>query len=440
MILSGIPAFTTSMTVVLCIFIVTYILLLVFSDYRAYIAAAAALVYVALGIANVIPMTPLDALTSIEWNVILMILGTMGVVGLFIESKMPALLAEKIIEKSPDVRIAVIGLTVFAGLISAFVDNVATVLMVVPIALVVCKKLKINPVPVVIAIAVASNLEGAATLVGDTTSILLGQYAGMNFFDFFFYEGNISLFWVNQIGLIAATLVLFFIFRKQREKIIITEKTKVTDYLPTVLMISVVVLLITASFLPANMTHPLINGFICVGLMLIGLVWKMIKKKKLSAAVDVFKSIDFLTLLLLAGIFIIVEALVKVGIITWIGEALTAVSGGNVFLAYTMIVWISVFLSAFIDNIPYVAMMLPVVTLIASNLGVNPTLFYFGLLSGATLGGNLTPIGASANITAIGILRKEGHKVKTWDFMRIGIPYTLVAVTVAYILIWFIWK
>ncbi len=439
MILSGIPAFTTSMTAVLCIFIVTYILLLVFSDYRAYIAAGAAVIFVVLGIFNVIPMTPFDALVSIEWNVILMILGTMGVVGLFIESKMPALLAEKIIEKSKDVRWAVIGLTIFAGLISAFVDNVATVLMVAPIALVVCKKLKINPVPVVIAIAVASNLEGAATLVGDTTSILLGQYAGMNFFDFFFYQGSMSLFWVNQIGLAAATIVLYFIFSKQKEKIIITEKTEVTDYLPTVLMISVVVLLIVASFLPPNLTHPLINGFICVGLMLIGLVWKLIKKKKWSAALDVFKSIDFLTLLLLAAIFIIVEALVQVGIINWIGQALTAVSGGNVFLAYTMIVWISVLLSAFIDNIPYVAMMLPVVTLIANNLGVNPTLFYFGLLSGATLGGNLTPIGASANITAIGILRKEGNKVKTWDFMRIGIPYTLVAVTVAYILIWFIW-
>lgn len=310
--------------------------------------------------------------------------------------------------------------------------------MVAPIALVVCKKLKINPVPVVIAIAVASNLEGAATLVGDTTSILLGQYAGMNFFDFFFYEGTVSIFWVVQLGLLAATIVLFFLFRKNREKVAIAEKTVVTDYFPTVLMVLVVVLLIAASFLPANFTHPLINGFICVGLMLVGLVWKIIKKKKFSAVVPVFKSIDFLTLLLLGAIFVIVEALIKVGIINWIGEALTAISGGNVFLAYTMIVWISVLLSAFIDNIPYVAMMLPVVTLIATNLGANPTLFYFGLLCGATLGGNLTPIGASANITAIGILRKEGHKVKTWDFMRIGVPYTLAAVIVAYVLIWFI--
>ncbi|HNX16664.1 MAG TPA: SLC13 family permease, partial [Bacilli bacterium] len=141
MILSGIPTFTISMTVVLCIFIVTYVLLLIFSDYRAYIAAGAAVIFVILGLCKVIPMTPLDALVSIEWNVILMILGTMGVVGLFIESKMPALLAEKIIEKSRDVRIAVVGLTVFAAFISAFIDNVATVLMVAPIALVVCKKL-----------------------------------------------------------------------------------------------------------------------------------------------------------------------------------------------------------------------------------------------------------------------------------------------------------
>ena len=211
--------------------------------------------------------------------------------------------------------------------------------------------------------------------------------------------------------------------------------------IPTVIALLIILVSTQSSDAVIGLKYALLEAIVIVGVpMLIGLVWKVIKKKKLSAAKDVFKSIDFLTLLLLAGIFIIVEALVKVGIINWIGQALTAISGGNVFLAYTMIVWISVFLSAFIDNIPYVAMMLPVVTLIANNLGVNPTLFYFGLLSGATLGGNLTPIGASANITAIGILRKEGHKVKTWDFMRIGIPYTLVAVTVAYILIWFIWK
>ena len=110
--------------------------------------------------------------------------------------------------------------------------------------------------------------------------------------------------------------------------------------------------------------------------------------------------------------------------------------GGNVFVIYTAIVWASVLFSAFIDNIPYVATMLPVVTSLAAGLGVDPTVLYFGLLSGATLGGNCTPIGASANITGIGILRRAGHEVKTSDFCRIGIPFTLSAVIPAYIYLW----
>jgi Na+/H+ antiporter NhaD/arsenite permease-like protein len=106
---------------------------------------------------------------------------------------------------------------------------------------------------------------------------------------------------------------------------------------------------------------------------------------------------------------------------------------------YTLIVWGSVLMSAFIDNIPYVATMLPVVTGIASMMGCNPMVLYFGLLTGSTLGGNLTPIGASANIATIGILQKEGHKVKTSDFLKIGVPFTLTAVIVGYLFIWFVW-
>lgn len=110
------------------------------------------------------------------------------------------------------------------------------------------------------------------------------------------------------------------------------------------------------------------------------------------------------------------------------------------FVVYTLIVWSSVLLSAFIDNIPYVATMLPVVAGIAAMMNVSPYLLYFGLLAGATLGGNLTPIGASANITGLGILRKEGHEVSVATFMKMSVPYTLAAVMVGYLLIWFIWR
>ncbi|MGE5604766.1 MAG: SLC13 family permease, partial [Bacteroidota bacterium] len=182
-------------TIAIALFVSTYILLLTFPKVRAYIALASASIFVLFGI------LPIDkVLTTVDWNVILMIAGTMGVVSLFIESKMPSLLADLIIEKTPNIKWAVISLSLFAGLISAFVDNVATVLMVAPVALNIAKKLKISPVPSIIAIAVASNLQGAATLVGDTTSILLGGYANLDFLDFFFFKGKIGMFWVVQAG------------------------------------------------------------------------------------------------------------------------------------------------------------------------------------------------------------------------------------------------
>ena len=123
-----------------------------------------------------------------------------------------------------------------------------------------------------------------------------------------------------------------------------------------------------------------------------------------------------------------------------ISELFVRVSNDNVFVVYTLIVWSSVLLSAFIDNIPYVATMLPVVAGIAAMMNVSPYLLYFGLLAGATLGGNLTPIGASANITGLGILRKEGHEVSVATFMKMSVPYTLASVMVGDLLIWFIWR
>ena len=154
----------------LIVFAVTYVLMLAFGKYRPYIALGSAAVFILSG------MLPFDQIVgAIDFNVLLMIAGTMGLVQLFIDSKMPALLADLVMEKVPNVQMAAVALALFAGIISAFVDNVATVLMVAPIAMEICKKLKTNPVPFIIGIAVSSNLQGAATLVGDTTAIMLGS-------------------------------------------------------------------------------------------------------------------------------------------------------------------------------------------------------------------------------------------------------------------------
>lgn len=418
------------MTLAIILFAATYVLMLIFSKYRPYIALASGLIFILTG------MLPLgDIIGSIDFNVLLMIAGTMGLVALFIESKMPELLADLIMEKVPNIQIAAVALALFAGVISAFVDNVATVLMVAPVALEICKKLKTNPVPFIIGIAVSSNLQGAATLVGDTTAIMLGSYADMSFLDFFWYKGRPSIFFAVELGAVLAAFILAWLFRKEKGAIPKSgQRTKVTDYVPTVLLVGAVLLLIIASFIPNKPS--ITNGLICCGMLAIGLVYNFIKKKNVSAIVDPLKAIDFETIGLLAGLFLMIGGITAEGVIDAAAKLLASLGGGNVFLLYTVIVWASVLISAFIDNIPYVATMLPVVTGLAATLGIDPTVLYFGLLSGATLGGNITPIGASANITGIGILRKEGYEVKNSDFFRIGIPFTLAAIIPAYIYIW----
>ena len=162
-------------------------------------------------------------------------------------------------------------------------------------------------------------------------------------------------------------------------------------------------------------------------------------KNYIPGIVDPLKAIDFETIGLLLGLFIMIGGIAEQGVIDAAANLLAKMGGGNVFVLYTVIVWASVLISAFIDNIPYVATMIPVIAGLATTLNIDPTVLYFGLLSGATLGGNCTPIGASANITGIGILRKEGYTVKNSDFFKIGIPFTLAAIVPAYIYLWLVY-
>ncbi|NLZ75580.1 MAG: arsenic transporter [Erysipelotrichia bacterium] len=415
------------------LFAITYILMLMYAKYHTHIALGSALIFILTG------MLPLDLIfNSIDFNVLLMIAGTMGLVQLFIDSKMPAHLADLLMEKVPNIRTAAIALALFAGIISAFIDNVATVLMIAPIALEICKKIDTNPVPFIIAIAVSSNLQGAATMVGDTTAIMLGSYADMNFLDFFFYNKKPAIFFAVELGAAGAALVLAWLFRKENKKIIKnTSLTVVNDYLPTKLLLIMVVLMIGASFIENK--PAITNGMICVILLIIGILHIIQKNRDKEIIVHIFKAIDFETIGLLFGLFLIIGGITHMGVLDAVAELLAKLGSGNLFILYTVVVWVSVILSAFIDNIPYVATMLPIITGLAETLSVEPALLYFGLLSGATLGGNCTPIGASANIAGIGILRKAGYKVETKDFIRIGIPFTLAAVIPAYVYFWLIY-
>ena len=418
------------MILAIILFAVTYVLMLVFSKYRPIIAIASGLIFI---ISGMLPLN--EILPSIDFNVLLMIAGTMGTVSLFIESKMPSLLADLIMKKVPNVMWAAVAMSLFAGVISAFVDNVATVLMVAPVALEICRKLNTNPVPFIIGVAVSSNLQGAATLVGDTTAIMLGSALDMSFMDFLWFKGKPGIFFAVELGALISAIILAVIFRKEKGAIPkSTEMTKVTDYVPSVLLLGTIVVLIIASFIPDK--PEITNGVICCVIMVLGLIYSMLRKKKLSAVLAPIKDIDFETIGLLLGLFLMIGGISAQGVIDAAANLLAQFGGGNIFVLYTVIVWASVAISAFIDNIPYVATMLPVIAGIATTLNIDPTVLYFGLLSGATLGGNCTPIGASANIAGIGILRKEGYTVKNSDFFKIGIPFTLAAIIPAYIYLW----
>lgn len=419
-------------TIALILFILMYAFMIIFSSKREYIALFTALLFIILGI---LPVN--NIVSAIDFNVILMMLGTMILVYYFIDSKMPAKIADFLLDVSPSVKWVTILMSAFAGLISAFIDNTATVLMIAPVGLAVCKRLKINPVPMILAIAVSSNLQGAATLVGDTTSIMLASYANMNFNDFFILNGKLSIFFAVELGAIASLFALFFIFRKENDHVEASRNVRVTSYIPSIALIVLVISLIIASFIPN--TSNLTNGIICITIALIVMMLDTVKTKNKNRVLDDLRGVDYQTLILLVSLFLVIEGIKDVGIINDFANFIVKIGGNNTFLLYTIIVWGSALLSGFIDNIPYVATMLPVVQSVSLSLGINPYLLYFGLLSGATLGGNLTPIGASANIAACGLLKKEGKDVSFKDFIKIGAPLTLSALTIGYIFIWCIW-
>ncbi|RKM60120.1 MULTISPECIES: SLC13 family permease [unclassified Butyrivibrio] len=419
-------------TIAIILFILMYILMITLPKRRAIVALSTAVVFVILGI---LPINKVFG--AIDWNILMMIFGTMVIVDYFIESKMPNLIADKLLNLAPNVMWVTIFMSLFSGIISAFIDNVATLLMVAPVGLAICKKLKISPVPMIICIAVSSNLQGAATLVGDTTSIMLAGAAHMDFNDFFWMNGHPGIFFAVELGALATVPIMMYLFRKDKEPVHSNENTVVTDYVPTITMLGHVVFLVIASFFQNK--PEITNGVICMVCGIINIIWEIQISKGTDSMWHSLKAIDYDTMLLLAGLFCVIAGIRNVGIIDDLANMIATAGKGNVFLLYTVIVFGSVAVSAFIDNIPYVATMLPVLYSLSRVMNTDPIVLYFGLLIGATLGGNLTPIGASANIAGVGMLRKDGYEVSFGDFMRIGVPFTLTAVVVGYLFIWFVY-
>jgi len=413
------------------IFLSAYVLFIVFPRWRMPVVVAGALLLISTGVLSLS-----QAFYAINWNVMGIFVGMLVVADIFIESRVPAYLAEVLVDRAKNTAWAILFICLMTGLISAFVENVATVLIVAPIALELAKKLKINPMNMLIAIAVSSNLQGTATLVGDPPSMLLAGFAKMNFNDFIFFHGRPSIFFAVEIGAAASFLVLYFFFRRHREKAELIPVEKVCSWVPTLILSMTIFFLAISSFFDREFSYQ--AGIICVAAGLISLIWK-----KLAFNGSVRKTIGILdwdSTFFLAGVFVLVGSLTATGLIETLANILAGLAGNNIFFAYTMIVFLSVLVSAFVDNVPFLAAMLPAAISVSAKLGVQPQMLMFGLLIGASLGGNITPIGASANIVACGLLKRDGYIVRFRDFAKIGLPFTISAVSAAYLFIWFVWK
>ncbi len=415
----------------LIIFVVSYVLFIFFTHKKTLIAVLGSVFLILSG-----AISFKQAFFAVNWNVMGIFVGTLVVADIFMKSRVPAYIAEIIVDKAKNTTWAILFICALTGFISAFVENVATVLIVAPIALSLAKKLKISPVHMMIAIAISSNLQGAATLIGDPPSMLLAGFAKMNFTDFFFYHGKPSIFFAVQIGTVVSFFILYAVFRSHRQKVELIEVEKVKSWIPTTILISLIILLAVSSFFDTGFSYA--AGIICMFMGIISLLWERFVLK--SSVKGILKSLDWETAFFLIGIFLLVGSLTANGWIEVIAKQLSLLIGQNILLGYLLIVLISVFVSAFVDNVPFLATMLPVVVSMSDKMQISPTLFLFGLLIGASVGGNITPIGASANIVACSLLKKEGYQVSFKEFVKIGLPFTLAAVSAATVFVWFIWK
>lgn len=400
-----------------------------------------------------------DYLSSISWNVLGIFTGMSMIAYFFIESRMPAWLADWFIARSRTVGIAMLWLCALAGGISAFVDNVATVLIVAPIATAIAKRLNVSPVPLLIGIAISSNLQGTATLVGDPPSMIAGAFISQQgisfgFNEFFWFWGKPGLFFTVQFGAMFGFLVLHQLFRKHKQPAFMPEPVRIESVAPTIILLCVIASLAVATKFDPNFSY--FGGTsACIGAS-IGFIWHHFHKSKntdgafdhqkgMAANLAALKHYDIETPLFLSAIFILVALVEKCGLVGDMAALIQSMFGANLFVTYTVIVWMSVLLSGFIDNIPYIMVMLPVTAQLGKLMGGDAPqqtfiLFAFGLLIGACLGGNCTPVGASANVVTIGMLKKQGHDVTFGQFMKIGIPFTVAATLAGYLFIWVLWS
>lgn len=430
-------------------FILVYIYIAFARKHRGVVVWLGAAIAVAVAASAGLSVDVKTLFEMVNWNVLLIFSGILFTAEVLIDAGVPGHLAGRIIGISKNYGWAALLICGLSSVISIFVENVATVMIVAPIAIEVSRRHKANPVVLLIAIAIASNLQGTSTLVGDPPSMILAASENMSFNDFFFMNGKPGMFWAVQIGAVASFFVLYFFLGRDRSDVPKVAVPPVASWVPAWILAGVIIGLAVISFFSPGV-H-LSAGLLCMAGGLLSLGWYAVFRRKhgheFENCVDrktrhVLKAFDTDTLLLLAGIFFMVAALDHYGVMATLGTFLAGLSGNDPLTAYLIIVTGSLIFSAFVDNVPFVTAMIPVTHALAVSLGnEHGTHLYltFGLLIGSCLGGNISPVGASANIVAVSILRKNGFDVSFRQFVRVGLPFTLVATAAGASFIWFVW-
>jgi Na+/H+ antiporter NhaD/arsenite permease-like protein len=372
--------------------------------------------------------------TGIDWNVIFLLLGMMIIVGVVHKTGLFEFLAVKAIQLAKgEPRKAFIYILLLVAFASALLDNVTTILLAVPMTFLIARYLKVNAVPFILGEVFVSNIGGAATLIGDPPNIIIASKANLDFNAFLIHMTPISV-------LVLAFIVPFlvWVFRKSlvnskldRDAIM---KLDPSTYISNRLLLKkslFVLLIVIAGFIGHSIFHiePSLIAMMGAGLLVL-----ISKLKPSEFAVDV----EWGTLVFFAGLFVMVGALVNVGVLKAFADLISAAVDGNAPLAAGSLVVLSAVVSGIVDNIPYVASMIPVVQqLIDSMPSITNDGLWWALALGADFGGNMTIIGASANVVAIGLAHANGIKITFWQFAKYGIPVTVISTLLAlpYVLI-----
>ena len=414
----------TTMIIALVIFIVLYLIISFELINKTVVALFGAALFMVLRIIG-----EEEAFRVIDWNVIFLLVSMMIIVGITKNTGLfqyVAIKAAKIAKGEP--IIILIFLIIITALFSAFLDNVTTVLIIIPVTMLIAIELGISPVPFVISIAIASNIGGTATLIGDPPNIMIGSAAKLDFMQFLVNLGPPVL-----ISLVAFNIIIYFIFRKKlkvsterRARILEFDESKAITDKKLLIKCLAVLTLVIAGFLLHGLLHLEASIIAMFGATILMLLTGV---KEIE---EVLKDIEWGTIFFFIGLFILVGGLVETGAIKVAAEYIMGLTNGNIANTSVLIIWVSGIFSAFVDNIPYVATMIPLVQDMGESLGSQAIVpVWWSLALGACLGGNGTLVGASANVVSAGLAGKSGYKITFMQFTKYGFGFMILTLIIS---------